>query len=74
MAKPNLTVTVYAGPNCRACEAAIEWLRQRGVEVDQRSYGEAPFQVWSLPTIVIGNEVLTGFNPMQLRRALRDVK
>ncbi len=71
MAKPNLTVTVYAGPNCRACEAAIEWLRQRGVEADQRSYEEAPFQVWSLPVIVLGDEVVTGFHKAKLSEILR---
>ena len=69
-----ITATVYTGPNCRACVAVIAWLKRQGVEVEERSYEAAPFQVWSLPTIVIGDEVLTGFNPMQLRRVLRDVK
>lgn len=69
-----MNAVIYTTPSCQACKQAAAWLKKQGVEVEERSYEEAPFQVWNLPTIVIGDEVLTGFNPMQLRRALRDVK
>lgn len=70
MAKPNLTVTVYAGPNCRACGAVIAWLKQQGVVVLEKPYTEAPFEVWTLPTIVIGDDVIIGFNKFRLERAI----
>jgi len=69
-----MKVTVYGAPWCAACRQAVTWLKSRGVEVAEKDYRKAPFEVLSLPAIVIGDEVLTGFNPMQLRRALREVK
>jgi arsenate reductase-like glutaredoxin family protein len=69
-----ITATVYTGPNCRACGAAIAWLKQQGVEAVERSYEEAPFQVWSLPVIVLGDEIVTGFDKAKLSEVLRRVK
>lgn len=69
-----MNAVIYTTPSCQACKQAAAWLKKQGVEVEERSYEEAPFQVWNLPTIVIGDEVLTGFNPAQLKRALRSVR
>lgn len=71
---PKPTAIVYSAPSCQACKQAAAWLKQQGVEVEERDYQEAPMTIQSLPTIFIGDEVLSGFNPVQLRRVLRSVK
>ncbi len=65
---------VYGAPWCRACKQAVKWLKARGVKVEEKDYTEAPIQVWSLPVIVIGDEILTGFDQRKLRQALRRAK
>jgi len=65
-----MKATVYTGPNCPACSAVIAWLKQNGVQVIERPYTEAPFEVWSLPVIVIGDDVIIGFNKFRLERAI----
>ncbi len=66
-----MKATVYTGPGCRACKAAIAWLKQRGVEVVEKPHTEAPFEVMRLPTIVVGDEVfISGFEPRQLEKAI----
>ncbi len=69
-----MKATVYTGPGCRACKAAIAWLKARGIEVAEKPHTEAPFEVWSLPVIVLGDEILTGFDPTQLAKAIRRVR
>jgi arsenate reductase-like glutaredoxin family protein len=69
-----LKAIIYTAPWCQACKQAAAWLEQQGVEVEEVDYEEAPIDIHSLPTIVIGDEVLTGFNPAQLKRALRSVR
>lgn len=69
-----ITATVYTGPNCRACVAVIAWLKRQGVEVEERSYEAAPFTVWSLPVIVLGDEIVTGFDKAKLSEVLRRAK
>lgn len=69
-----MKAVVYGAPWCHACHQAAEWLRARGVEVEERSYEEAPGQVWSLPVIEIAGQVLTGFNKTKLAEILRRQK
>ncbi len=72
MAKASIvTAIVYSAPSCQACKQAAAWLKQQGIEVEERDYQEAPFQVWSVPTIVLAGEVVTGFNKAKLAEALR---
>lgn len=37
-----MKATVYGAPWCHACHQAAEWLRARGVEVEEKDYQEAP--------------------------------
>lgn len=66
-----MNAVVYTAPSCQACKQAAAWLKRQGVEVEERSYEEAPFQVWSLPVIVLGDEVVTGFDKAKLSEVSR---
>lgn len=66
-----VTAIIYSTPSCQACKQAAAWLKKQGVEVEERSYQEAPFQVWGLPVIEIAGEVVTGFDKAKLSEALR---
>lgn len=66
-----MNAVIYTTPSCQACKQAAAWLKKQGVEVTEKDYGEAPFQVWSLPVIVLGDEVVTGFNKAKLSEILR---
>ncbi len=64
---------VYTGPHCHACAKAILWLKSQGVVVEEKSYTEALFDIYGLPTIIVGDKALTGFNPKELKKALRGI-
>lgn len=66
-----MKVTVYGAPWCAACRQAVTWLKSRGVEVAEKDYRKAPFEVLSLPAIEIAGEVLMGFDKTKLVKALR---
>lgn len=75
MAKASrITAIIYSAPWCQACRQAAAWLKRQGVEAVERSYEEAPFQVWSLPVIVLGDEIVTGFDKAKLSEVLRRAK
>jgi len=62
---------IYGAAWCHACHQAAAWLRAQGVEVEERDYTEAPFEVLSLPAVEIAGEVLMGFDKTKLVKALR---
>jgi glutaredoxin len=65
-----LTATVYSTSHCTACVAASNWLLEQGCDVVVKSAYDAPFMVWSVPTIVIGNSIVTGFDRKKLAEIL----
>ena len=84
--RPVPPVTIYTLPDCAACHAAEAFLAARGasatvkdVRADRAAARElvrarrgVPGAVGAFPLIVIGDEVIVGFDPGRLRRLLLD--
>lgn len=73
------TVTFYSNPTCPYCETAREFLEDKGVsyeEIDVSRDEEAQQKMvkktgrMAVPTMVIGDEVITGFDLEKLNRML----
>ena len=72
------TVIVYHQDGCRPCHTAMEYLRQKGVAFTAKNVShdtEAQEELVSLgsrstPTLKIGDEVLIGFSPSKISKAL----
>jgi glutaredoxin len=72
-------VIVFTQQNCQPCSWVKNFLSQRGVEFEERSI-DAGFSIvreltqkyksQSTPTVVIGDEVLIGYNPERLAQLL----
>jgi glutaredoxin len=72
-------VIVFTQQDCPPCTWVKNFLSQRGIEFEERSI-DAGFAVvreltqkynsQSTPTVVIGNEVLIGYNPERLAQLL----
>lgn len=71
-------VIVYHQPNCGPCHAAMEYLTKKGipfvaknVATDEAAQRElTALGVSSTPTIKVGDEILIGFSPSKLAKAL----
>ncbi len=73
---------IYTTPTCMYCHALMEWFNQNGIEyiprdlTDPTTAFEAEKQlgypVTTVPTTVIGKEVIVGFNRSKIKRALRN--
>ena len=71
-------VTVYHQNDCRPCHTAMEFLKQKGVPFTAKNVSEdvgAQEELIALgsrstPTIKIGDEVLIGFSPSKILKAL----
>ncbi len=64
------TAIVYTASWCLACKKAIQWLKIHGIEVTEKDHTEAPFKVETLPTIIIGDQILRGFSPRNLLKII----
>jgi len=72
------SVTVYHQNDCRPCHTAMEFLRQKGVPFVAKNVSEdtaAQEELIALgsrstPTIKIGDEILIGFSPSKIVKAL----
>lgn len=72
------TVILYTQPNCRPCQAAKDFLSQKGITFvvkDVVSDEEAQRELIALgsrstPTVRIGNQVMIGFSPAKILKAL----
>jgi len=72
-------VIVYHQPNCSACHAAMNYLKQKGITfvakdvfADKQAQRElTALGSTSTPTIKVGNEVLYGFSPSKLSKLLQ---
>ena len=71
-------VTVYHQNSCRPCHAAMEFLTQKGIPFTARNVSEdtqAQEELIALgsrstPTLKIGDEILIGFSPSKVLKAL----
>ncbi len=70
---------IYTTPACPFCHQAKSFLQERGIkyiehdvmeDVERREEMVELSGQMGVPVIVIGNKVLTGFNPMELGKAL----
>ncbi len=72
-------VVIYTQPDCSPCDTAKEFLKKKGVSFEEHNVREEPnavmemvqkYQSRSTPTIVVGEEVLIGFDPDRLEKLL----
>jgi glutaredoxin-like YruB-family protein len=71
-------VVLYSQPGCPPCFAAKRFLSARGVAFEYRDVQEDPsalkdllaLKSQSTPTIVVGEEVMVGFDPERLNQML----
>jgi glutaredoxin-like YruB-family protein len=72
-------VIVFTQPDCLPCEAVKLFLRDRGVEFEEKNVFEGfaavremrqKYHSRSTPTVVVGDQVLIGFNPERLDQLL----
>ncbi len=77
MTQPKLTL--FTRPDCPPCDWLKAWLRERNLEFEEHDVSSdrvAVFQMvrryksQSTPTLVIGNQVLIGFEPEKIEAAL----
>lgn len=79
-----MSVTIYSTPTCAFCKTEKQWLESLGIdytsrdiEVDEGAKDELlkklDGEFRGVPTTVIGDEVIVGFNVPALRGALRNV-
>ena len=74
-------IKVYSTPTCPFCQRAKAFLKERGVEFEVIDLGVDRDKVeemvkisgqMSVPVIVIGDEVVVGFDQAKLERLLPD--
>jgi glutaredoxin 3 len=73
-------VVVYSSPTCASCTAVKEFLKTRGVPFttkditfDEKALEELEARTGDaggVPVIVVGEEVIVGFDPARLQAAL----
>ena len=77
MTKPK--VVIFTQPDCPPCHIVKLFLEERGVAFDERDIHEDPSAVTELtekykshstPTLVIGEQVMIGFDPERLDEIL----
>jgi glutaredoxin len=72
-------VIVYTQPTCPPCFQAKTWMTGEEIPFEARDIRENPEYIDQLinlganatPTFVIGEEVITGFNPEKIQEAWR---
>ena len=74
--------TIYTTPTCMYCHALMEWLNQNNIEYTARDLTnpsvafeaekQLGYPVTTVPTTVIGKDVIVGFNRSKIKRALRN--
>lgn len=76
-------LTIFTRPDCPPCDWLKSWLRQRNLEFEEHDVSvdqKAVFQLvrkyksQSTPTLVIGEQVLIGFEPEKIEAALHPGK
>jgi glutaredoxin-like YruB-family protein len=74
-------VVVYSQPGCPPCDWAKEYLTERGVPFTVRAVRSdysaqrelvGTYKSRSTPTVVVGDEVMIGFDPDRLEKMLAE--
>lgn len=78
-ARQQVDITMYAAKWCGACRRAREWLGERRIayreiDIDEEPAAQAALRArnprGSIPTIDIDGQILVGFAPGRIRRAI----
>lgn len=75
------SITIYTQPTCQDCIRLKRYLKQRGITYrdrdvtsDEEAFAEHQrFGVSTTPVIVIGDEIIVGFNQARLETLLSGV-
>jgi len=75
----NEKVIVFSQPGCPPCRVAEAFLSERGIDFEVRDVSNnfsavrelvEKYQSRSTPTIVVGDQVMVGFDPQRLEKML----
>ncbi len=80
--RPKSTVKLYGASWCPLCRGAEEYLRSREIDfvrldIDKDPSARASYQaigVQGVPILIIGREILRGFDPGAIEAALAGIK
>lgn len=61
-------ITVYSRPQCAPCNTLFYWLDKKGISYEKLSTEGTDIRI--VPTILIGDEVITGLNLQRLSELL----
>jgi glutaredoxin len=74
---------IYSTPTCVYCHALMDWLDSEGVEYEEMDTTnpvvaheisqQLGYEIDTVPTTVIGDEVIVGFNRPAIKKALARV-
>ncbi|MCL1839386.1 glutaredoxin family protein [Candidatus Saccharibacteria bacterium] len=72
---------IYTTPTCVYCHALMDWLDQKGILYEERNTlsldpadeiaKKFGYEFETVPTTIIGDEVIVGFNRPAILRALK---
>lgn len=70
-----MNVIVYSNPNCGPCMGVKRFLKTEGIEFEERNCSEhseylETIGARSAPIVVIGDTVIHGFDPQQMKQLL----
>ncbi len=74
-------VILFTQPGCPPCHWAKSYLSEKGIEFQERDISQDPqavedlvykYQSRSTPTLVIGDEVMIGFDPDRVEQILAE--
>jgi glutaredoxin-like YruB-family protein len=77
MSQPKLTL--YTRPDCPPCDWLKAWLRERNIAFEEHDVSTDKVAVFTLvrkyrsqstPTLIVGDQVLIGFEPEKIEAAL----
>ena len=78
---PQPKLTLYTRPDCPPCDWLKTWLRERDLAFEEHDVSTDKLAVFQLvrtyksqstPTLVIGDQVLIGFEPEKIEAALNE--
>ena len=79
--KPEINVAFYFVPKCRGCKEIRNYFREKGLGIDEKNVQENPALQdelvkkagkLSVPTVVINDKPLSGYDPEALDKTLKD--
>ncbi len=74
-------IVIYTQPDCPPCEVTKMFLNDKGIPFIEKNIKTDPgarnelikkYKSFSTPTVIIGNKVITGFNPGKIEKELSE--